>query len=155
MIQAIETRYNGYRFRSRLEARWAIFLDTLNIGYRYEHEGFDIDNTWYLPDFWLPRFDLWIEIKPTLDDIAGMGKAVALSQQINGPVVILIGSPWPGEYIAAHCRKGENGGVRCIPDCQWSECSQCGSLGLASRETPNFICLSGCSERTPTTIPSQ
>lgn len=24
-IQAIETTYNGYRFRSRLEARWAVF----------------------------------------------------------------------------------------------------------------------------------
>lgn len=25
-ITAIETVYNGYKFRSRLEARWAVFL---------------------------------------------------------------------------------------------------------------------------------
>ena len=29
MIKAIETVYNGYRFRSRLEARWAVFFDAL------------------------------------------------------------------------------------------------------------------------------
>jgi hypothetical protein len=26
--KAIETHYKGYRFRSRLEARWAVFFDT-------------------------------------------------------------------------------------------------------------------------------
>jgi hypothetical protein len=26
-IQAIETVYRGHRFRSRLEARWAVFFD--------------------------------------------------------------------------------------------------------------------------------
>ena len=42
MIQAIETRYNGYRFRSRLEARWAVFFDEMGIEYEYEIEGFDL-----------------------------------------------------------------------------------------------------------------
>lgn len=30
-IKPIETHYNGYRFRSRLEARWAVFFDALGI----------------------------------------------------------------------------------------------------------------------------
>ena len=38
-IKAIETVYKGYRFRSRLEARWAVFFDALGIHYRYELEG--------------------------------------------------------------------------------------------------------------------
>jgi hypothetical protein len=42
-MQAIETAYNGYRFRSRLEARWAVFFDALGIRYQYEKEGFDLD----------------------------------------------------------------------------------------------------------------
>jgi hypothetical protein len=64
MIKAIETIYNGYRFRSRLEARWAVFFDTLGIKYEYEKEGFDLGKAgWYLPDFWLPEYDSWIEIK--------------------------------------------------------------------------------------------
>ena len=52
MIQAIETEYNGYRFRSRLEARWAVFFDALGVRYEYEPEGFRLPGgDWYLPDF--------------------------------------------------------------------------------------------------------
>lgn len=51
-IKAIETIYNGYRFRSRLEARWAVFFDALGIEYEYEPEGFSLDyGIRYLPDF--------------------------------------------------------------------------------------------------------
>lgn len=65
-IKPIETHYKGYRFRSRLEARWAIFFDTLGIEYQYEPEGFELgDGLRYLPDFWLPELRYWIEIKPT------------------------------------------------------------------------------------------
>ncbi len=63
-LKAIETVYNGYRFRSRLEARWAVFFDALGIAYEYEKEGYDLGEAgWYLPDFWLPSIDGWVEIK--------------------------------------------------------------------------------------------
>ena len=42
MIKAIETQYKGYRFRSRLEARWAVFFDALQVRWDYELEGFDL-----------------------------------------------------------------------------------------------------------------
>jgi hypothetical protein len=71
-IKAIETQYKGYRFRSRLEARWAVFFDALGVKWEYEKEGYDLgDYGWYLPDFWLPDADLWIEVKgqhPTDDE---------------------------------------------------------------------------------------
>jgi hypothetical protein len=68
MIKPIETTHDGYRFRSRLEARWAIFLDSLGLEYVYEPEGYEFpDGTRYLPDFWLPRLDMYIEVKPTVD----------------------------------------------------------------------------------------
>ena len=63
-IKAIETIYNGYKFRSRLEARWAVFFDSAGIEYEYEPEGFDLGGEWYLPDFYLPWFDCYVEIKP-------------------------------------------------------------------------------------------
>ena len=64
-IQPIETKYNGYRFRSRLEARWAVFFDAAGIMYTYEPEGFRLaDGSWYLPDFYLPWFHAYVEIKP-------------------------------------------------------------------------------------------
>lgn len=75
-LKPIETIYNGYRFRSRLEARWAVFLDTLGVEYEYEPEGFELPNgKRYLPDFkvkcygtrgeWREDnpFDLYIEVK--------------------------------------------------------------------------------------------
>lgn len=39
-MKPIETRYAGCRFRSRLEARWAVFFDTLGVKWLYEPEGF-------------------------------------------------------------------------------------------------------------------
>lgn len=64
-IKAIETVYKGLRFRSRLEARWAVFFDTAHISYEYEPEGFELpDGTRYLPDFYLPEYDWYVEVKP-------------------------------------------------------------------------------------------
>jgi hypothetical protein len=64
-LKPIETFYNGYRFRSRLEARWAVFFDKAGIPYQYEPEGFDLGEFgYYLPDFYLPWFDAYVEIKP-------------------------------------------------------------------------------------------
>ena len=63
-IKAIETVYNGYRFRSRLEARWAVFFDAIGISYEYEPEGFELsDGTMYLPDFYLKQCKTWFEVK--------------------------------------------------------------------------------------------
>lgn len=73
-IKAIETRYAGCRFRSRLEARWAVFFDHLKIGWQYEPEGFELPNGRYLPDFkieprntsdgpWSDPLDLYCEVK--------------------------------------------------------------------------------------------
>src|ERR1022692_1636793 len=38
MLVRPATQYNGYRFRSRLEARWAVFFNALHIKYVYEKE---------------------------------------------------------------------------------------------------------------------
>ena len=63
MIKAIDTVYNGLKFRSRMEARWAVFFDKIGLKYEYEKEGYDIDGVWYLPDFWIPSLDMWFEVK--------------------------------------------------------------------------------------------
>jgi hypothetical protein len=71
-INAIETRYAGCVFRSRTEARWAVFFDFIGTRWIYEAEGFYIGTNnegtatrKYLPDFYLPDEDLWIEVKGT------------------------------------------------------------------------------------------
>ncbi len=67
IIKPIETHYAGCRFRSRLEARWAVFFDQLGISWDYEPEGFVVAGKPYLPDFWLPELDIWAEVKGVLD----------------------------------------------------------------------------------------
>lgn len=65
-MKAIETYYLGYKFRSRVEARWAVFLSAMGIEWEYEKEGFVLsDGTWYLPDFYLPKFEggMFVEVK--------------------------------------------------------------------------------------------
>ncbi len=51
-LKPIETRYGGCRFRSRLEARWAVFFDDLGWRWDYEPEGYELPFCGnYLPDF--------------------------------------------------------------------------------------------------------
>ena len=97
-IKAINTEYNGYKFRSRLEARWAVFFDTLGIEYEYEPEGFEFeDGTRYLPDFWMPTEECFIEIKPGTQWHYHK-KSHLLFSGTNKRVVYIAGLPWPGEY---------------------------------------------------------
>jgi hypothetical protein len=69
IIKAIETKYKGYKFRSRLEAKWAVFFDNAKIKYEYEPEGYEDENgKRYLPDFYLPEFDAHVEVKRNTKD---------------------------------------------------------------------------------------
>lgn len=79
-LKAIETEYKGYRFRSRLEARWAVFFDACGVKWEYEPEGYDLgDGTYYLPDFLLhgvtvnhatyaENCDIYVEVKGQMND---------------------------------------------------------------------------------------
>ena len=84
-IKALETEYKGYRFRSRLEARWAVFFDAAGIKYQYEPEGFDLgDGIRYLPDFYLPEDDVWVEIKGKTPDEKDVEKMLRFGQKVCG-----------------------------------------------------------------------
>lgn len=94
MIKAIETRYKGYRFRSRLEARWAVFFDALDIRWEYEKEGYNLgDVGLYLPDFWLVNEQVWVEVKPSKPSEDEQRKCFALADQTSSSVIMICGSP--------------------------------------------------------------
>jgi hypothetical protein len=90
--RAIETRYKGYRFRSRLEARWAVFFDHLGWPWEYEPEGYELPGgVRFLPDFRVAGYI--VEIKPTTPTEDEKTKAKLLSQSLGEPVVFGIGLP--------------------------------------------------------------
>ena len=63
VIKPLETSYVGHRFRSRLEARWAVFFNHLGVPWQYETQGYLIDGKPYLPDFYLPNDRTYVEVK--------------------------------------------------------------------------------------------
>lgn len=82
--KGLEVNYSGHIFRSRLEARWAVLLDLLDIDYDYEVCFYRVgDGLTYLPDFYLPGLDLWLEVKgAAYMDAASMAKCLA---SVAGP----------------------------------------------------------------------
>lgn len=94
-LKALPTLWNGITFRSRGEARWAVFFDKAGIDWEYEKEGFDVGGRWYLPDFYLPEFPFWFEVKPdeTEEDLAHFGELCRLSGKRG---LIAFGAPRPG-----------------------------------------------------------
>lgn len=114
-LKPIETLAYGYRFRSRLEARWAVAFTTARIEWQYEPEGFDLGEAgYYLPDFWLPQVKMWAEVKPTMLSDDELQKANALAIQSRFACLLLIGPPaqaaywaidpfgWPTEYATGN-----------------------------------------------------
>jgi len=63
-INAIETKYNGILFRSRLEAKWAAMFDLLRWGWTYEPTDFD----GWMPDFAIHGNEIiYVEVKPVTE----------------------------------------------------------------------------------------
>lgn len=98
-VRPIQTVYNGYRFRSRLEARWAVFFDAMGIRYEYEPEGFELSNgKRYLPDFYLPDINggTYVEVKGQMDD-RSRKKVDAFWDESDKPLYVLGGLPTQAE----------------------------------------------------------
>ncbi|WP_343084381.1 hypothetical protein [Blautia producta] len=95
-IKPIEIQYNGFRFRSRLEARWAVFFDMIGLKYEYEVEEFEMCGVRYLPDFYIPSLDRWFEIKAKpLSEYEMMKCEEFCFNKDNGNIKfsVLVGSP--------------------------------------------------------------
>lgn len=134
-IKPIETFYKGYRFRSRLEARWAVFFDACGVKWEYEPEGYKLPNgQLYLPDFLLhdvnglPDGDLYVEVKGrmTQEDASKIYSFSGLNERqdavkIENPILIVAGIP-DGNCIydiEEFCR---NLGYECFPGMDGGPC---------------------------------
>ena len=119
----IETEYRGYRFRSRLEARWAVFFDACHVRWEYEPEGFVLgDGLHYLPDFLLHDVagrvggDLYVEVKGQMDEASArkieVFSGVNAEEGILNPILVVAGIP-DGDTISdieAFCQDWGYGG---------------------------------------------
>lgn len=149
MIRAIETRYSGYKFRSRLEARWAVFLDTIGARWHYEHEGFSLPSGSYLPDFFIeysPEFrremphigiGIYMEVKPVDPSEQEARLLLELKAHTEMTAILVIGAP--GHELVRYARP--NGSVS--PD----------ELQFGRRTPAEFMldlsCAFGCVHRIP------
>jgi hypothetical protein len=156
-IRPIATRYGGILFRSRLEARWALFFDRLHIPWEYEPQGFDIgDGQAYLPDFILGLGDLvYAEVKPSVwadeDGVARWRKFMGLQKPgTRGVLLVSMTGRWgqmftlyrpPGEPAVSamwlccpdgyHFDLKEPGLLEPCAQCGGgTRCSSCGGSGL-------------------------
>jgi len=61
----IETNYNGVRYKSKIESQIAMFLDRMEVQHQYEPENILFPKTGrhFMPDFFCPDINLWIEVK--------------------------------------------------------------------------------------------
>lgn len=97
-INPIETTYAGCRFRSRLEARWAVFFNRLGISWEYEPQGYNVNGRAYLPDFRITSFGLSIsvEVKGENDRLDMRLLADFLEKESHTDMVLVLG-PIPAD----------------------------------------------------------
>ena len=93
-IVALPTYYGGVKFRSCLEARWAMYFDEINVAWRYEDEGYSLECGPYLPDFWLPVAGMHAEVKPDCGfSYLEVLRCLQLSAMTGHPMMLLDGPP--------------------------------------------------------------
>jgi hypothetical protein len=132
-LRPIETHYKGYRFRSRLEARWAVFFDAAGIEYQYEHEGFIIGGRRYLPDFWLPQLKTFVEIKPTEEAAEQVKPLLHALTASRGDRGILIVGP-PNLFEPPHITGVDR--HRWWNPAEWLQCPFCDCVSVAIPHAP-------------------
>lgn len=110
-ITAKPTVYQQQRFRSALEARWAVFFHAQGIVWNYEPETFALTSGIYIPDFhlrWASGQSLWAEVKPGLWDLDDYDRQRHTEFAGGGRLLLILdGPPEPRPYHVV----GRRGGI--------------------------------------------
>jgi len=159
-VKSIETVYRGVLFRSRLEVRWAMFFDQLDIEWHYEPEGYQLAALRYLPDFWLPYVrsrgkegGVFFEVKATSPTEGERHKARMLAHGSNRPVLIPTRSPSPDdresieEYVGGALGDWDDDGLA------FARCDNCGQMDVGFYASDEPVCA--CGKATFKCIPSR
>lgn len=130
------TLYNGSRFRSRLEARWAAFFDL--VGWRWTYEPFDV--TGYIPDFAIHGpASLLVEVGPceflsefsekAEKPLATFGRERTVLILGIDPLILQQGRPDLLPIAGYLTNDGEDGWEQTAP-ARWSRCQKCDRIGI-------------------------
>lgn len=142
-IAAKPTLYNGTRFRSRLEARWAAFFDAIGREWIYEPDLPELGPVQYQPDFLTTKSHgeglTIIEVKPDLEADQTIKllrderwHRVANLTKCN--FVILFGTP--GKWLEGQVVDVGHYGAQWVPDqepvhhVEFAECLICDQVNI-------------------------
>lgn len=122
--EAVPTTFNGIRYRSRLEAKWAAFMDALAIKFEYEPGRFPLSvGGFYVPDFRIPQFDAWLEVKPANDFIRKLERHKAEQFCIDNPGPSYWISNGPPRSVVDYVER-----ISTLPE-EWERCAILESKG--------------------------
>lgn len=154
MAKAIETSYAGYRFRSRIEARWAVVFDKLNLKWEYESEGFNLPSGRYLPDFYLSTVNVnenvgaWFEVKGRRSNHAEQVQLTELAAETGKPALLSSGGI-PKTILDFNWRSTNDSCLIAFPDGGGDTdygllaCPVCGKVGFAFSHYAGRLCGHG------------
>jgi hypothetical protein len=142
-LAAIPTVYQGVWMRSRLEAHWAQVFDRAGLQWSYEPLVIRLRKGrggGYLPDFWLPEQQTWVEVKgPHWERF---DKTRSLARQLGAQGQVLVAT------AAGVCWRVPPSGRPAQHEVRVGTC-RCGTraLGVPSRGTLRCRARAGCGAR--------
>lgn len=133
------TLYQGVRFRSRLEARWAVFLDALGAEWIYEPQVSGVSG--YLPDFEIGNAYLEVKSNVAVLRDEDLGRFALFVYTAGKPLYLCIGEPgeWHNGKLDGLLRvllfdkdtiQDESEPYRTA---WWAECPTCGGIRVVPR----------------------
>lgn len=142
-ILAIKTKFGGYTFQSRTEARWALVFKLLGTIYLYEPFTLRLEGRRrYTCDFLLPYQQRWIEIKGGYPTNVEVEKAVALCKHTEMDVDIFYGDVGNQAFqrrccndvkvLAVRYRKGQP--PQRLETLALTQCNCCGAIKVVKAE---------------------
>jgi hypothetical protein len=128
----LPTKYGGRLYRSRTEARWAVFFNALGVQFQYEPEGYQLGGIRYLPDFFIPDWSLFVEVKPPQGPTAiDQAKVEALVAATALPAFIALGDPGMRRGIFIDPRNPDHGGMGRPDNAFPAFCRRCPQVVMA------------------------
>jgi hypothetical protein len=136
MVEPLKVIHNGQHFREPLAARWAVFFEALGVRYEHEGESLEVDGLRYLPTFWMPEQQCWVEVKGQELTEEDDKKALLLAHHTRKHVYLFAGEIQvpDGKPVSPAYRYhwGESlPSIRippfrsCLASCHWCECPFC------------------------------